>query len=220
LVVDDRWENRAVLLNLLEPLGFSVTEAENGQEGLEKLRLTQPDLVITDLVMPVMNGLEFLKHIRSSGDLKQTKVIVSSASVSQADQQTALDQGGDSFLAKPVDAHSLFQLLSVHLQLEWIYTPTADEPAQSELLTTTVVLPPNQTLEMLLAIAKQANLKALREQLEQLVESDHIYVPFVEPILQLAKQFQTEEVEELLQSYLTDRYLTNEYLTEEIAHEE
>jgi signal transduction histidine kinase/DNA-binding NarL/FixJ family response regulator len=212
LVVDDRWENRAVLLNLLEPIGFEVIEAENGQEGLEKLRLTQPDLVITDLLMPVMNGLEFLKSIRSSEDLKQTQVIVSSASVTQADRQMAIDQGGDAFLAKPVDAHVLFELLSAHLPLEWLYHSKVDESAPAKLPHTEVVLPPPETLETLLAVAKQANLKALREHLEQLVKGDNRYVSFAEPILHLARQFQTEEIEELLQSYWTE-----ERLTEEIA---
>ncbi|HEY9654562.1 MAG TPA: ATP-binding protein, partial [Crinalium sp.] len=101
LVVDDRWENRAVLVNLLEPLGFQLTEAENGQIGLEKIRQSQPDLVITDLAMPVMNGFELLKQVRGAKDLQHQKIIVSSASVAQADQQMSLDVGGDDFLAKP-----------------------------------------------------------------------------------------------------------------------
>ena len=104
LVVDDRWENRAVLSNLLSPLGFTIWEAENGQAGLVILQERSPDLVITDLAMPVMDGFAFLGHIRTTEALKEAKVIVSSASVSQADQQRALSHGGDAFLAKPVDA--------------------------------------------------------------------------------------------------------------------
>ena len=65
LVIDDRWENRAVLQNLLEPLGFNVLEAENGQTGLEKLLTNCPDLVIMDLIMPVMDGFEFLQKVRT-----------------------------------------------------------------------------------------------------------------------------------------------------------
>ena len=61
LVVDERWENRAVLMNLLEPLGFTILEAEHGQEGLDMLHIHTPDLVITDLAMPVMDGFEFLQ---------------------------------------------------------------------------------------------------------------------------------------------------------------
>lgn len=101
-----------MLRHLLESLDFQVIEAENGQEGLEKLRSSQPDLVILDLAMPVMDGFDFLKQVRSSVDLKHTKVVVSSASVSQADRQSAIASGGDDFLAKPVDAKLLFQMLS------------------------------------------------------------------------------------------------------------
>lgn len=205
LIVDDRWENRAVLLNLLEPLGLIVVEAKNGQEGLEKLRSTQPDLVITDLAMPVLDGFEFLKQIRNTEDLKQTKVIVSSASVSQMDQQMALDNGGNDFLAKPVDARSLFQLISEHLNLDWVYE-TKDEPTQSEPLPTEIVLPPSHTLQALLELAHQANLRTLREQIEHLIHTDRSYTPFAEPILHLTRQFKTEEIEELLQHYLTERY--------------
>ncbi|MEO1134956.1 MAG: response regulator, partial [Cyanobacteria bacterium J06639_1] len=123
LVVDDRWENRAVLSNLLTPLGFTILEAENGQEGLVALQNQAPDLVITDLAMPVMDGFEFLGHIRHTEAFKDTKVIVSSASVSQSDQQMALNQGGDAFLAKPVDAIALFHLLADLLHLAWTYQP-------------------------------------------------------------------------------------------------
>ncbi|MGB7892729.1 MAG: ATP-binding protein, partial [Microcoleus sp.] len=124
LVVDDRWENRAVLVNLLEPLGFQVSEAENGQAGWEKIRHSQPDLVITDLAMPVMDGFELLKQIRSAKDLPHQKIIVSSASVSQAYQQMSLDAGGNDFLAKPVEVSELFNLLATHLELKWKYGMT------------------------------------------------------------------------------------------------
>ncbi len=201
LVVDDRWENRAVLVNLLESLDFIVIEAENGHEGLEKLRATQPDLVIVDLVMPVMDGFEFLQYIRNIEELKQTKIIVSSASVSYIDQQMALDKGGDDFIAKPVDAKILFQLLSNHLKLEWLYEPR-DNSAKVEFSPVEMVLPSSEVLETLLVLAQQANLKALREQLEQLVDRNQVYTPFVEQILQLTRQFQAEEIEELLQQYL------------------
>ena len=66
LVLDDSWENRSVLVNLLEPLGFEVIEAENGQRGLAIAESIQPHLVITDLAMPVMDGLAFIKHFSSA----------------------------------------------------------------------------------------------------------------------------------------------------------
>jgi signal transduction histidine kinase/CheY-like chemotaxis protein len=121
LIVDDRWENRAVIVNLLEPLGFIVTEAENGQQGLDKMREHLPDLVITDLAMPVMDGFQMLKQLRHDENLQQLKVIVSSASVAQADQQMSTEAGGDDFLAKPVNAQELFNTVAKHLQLTWNY---------------------------------------------------------------------------------------------------
>lgn len=204
LIVDDRWENRAVLLNLLEPLGFRVIEAQNGQEGLSCLQSEQPDLVVTDLSMPVTDGFEFLNQIRTSDTFKQAKVIVSSASVAQMDQDMALNSGGDDFLGKPVDAKVLFELLSKHLNVEWIYEPQTDASDQGGSAPTDWVAPPHETLSDLLALARQANLKALREQLEHLVHTDQRYTPFAEPLLQLAQQFQAEEIEDLLQRYLED----------------
>ncbi len=202
LVVDDRWENRAVVQNLLEPLGFTIIEAENGKAGITQLRTTKPDLVITDLVMPVMDGFEFLNHVRGTEDLKSTRILVSSASVSQLDQQMALDAGGDDFLVKPVDARSLFQLISTHLDLTWIYEPQEEPPSQLAARPTELVLPPRATLEKLLAIAQKSQLKALRAQLKQLTKANRLYKPFARPILEMVSQFMTEEIEELLKQYL------------------
>ena len=203
LVVDDRWENRAVLVNLLTPLGFQVIEAENGQAGLEKLHSIQPNLVITDLLMPVMDGFEFLRKIRSHADFQHLTIIVSSASVSEADQRMALETGGNDFLTKPVDADTLFQLLAVHLNLKWVYDVATEDAPQSE--TQTTILPPAETLTTWFTLAQHALLKDLRIQVEQLVKADPDYTPFAEPILQLAKQFRAEEIEALLGKYLTPK---------------
>ncbi len=207
LVIDDRWENRAVLANLLEPLNFNIIEAINGQEGLEQLKLMQPELVITDLAMPVMDGFEFLQHVRSSEILQQTKVIVFSASVTPVDQQMALDMGGNDFLAKPVDARKLMQLLATYLHLEWLYEPDDNDralpnPAFSDFKSTELILPPQETLERLLRPAQIGDLKLLCERLDQLVSTEKTYLSFAEPIRQLAKDFKAEEIEELLEQYI------------------
>lgn len=56
MIVDDRWENRSVMVNLLEPLGFELIEATQGQEGLEKVKQLYPNVVITDLMMPILGA--------------------------------------------------------------------------------------------------------------------------------------------------------------------
>lgn len=205
LVVDDRWENRAILVNLLEPLGFVVTEAVQGQDGLTKLREELPDLVITDLVMPVMDGFEFLKQLRHAPELKHLKVIVSSASVAEPSQQMSLDAGGDDFLAKPVQAGELFNLLAEHLQLTWKYEASSarsDAPERNPESSPAMVSPSVEDLQVLLQLAQGGRLKKLKEVAEQIAQQDERYIPFTQKVLQLAKQFQLEQLEQLIQQHL------------------
>jgi len=211
LVVDDRWENRAVLVNLLEPLGFQVSEAENGQAGLEKIRQSQPDLVITDLAMPVMDGFELLKQVRSAKDLQHQKIVVSSASVAEAYREMSLDAGGNGFLAKPVEVSELFNLLATHLELKWKYEITASNGSGSSTPISAlekperIIIPSPVELKTLLELAQQGNLKRLREHTEHIAQSNPRYADFASQILQLAKQFKDEEIEELLQQHLTEK---------------
>ena len=202
LVVDDRWENRAVLSNLLAPIGFTILEAENGQDALVTLQNQSPDLVITDLAMPVMDGFEFLGHIRTTKALEDTKVIVSSASVSQSDQQMAFSHGSDAFLTKPVDATALFRLIGDILHLKWTYQHSHKCLGQGASSSMERVVPSRPVLEELLALAKRARVKKLRSQLKQLKTSDPNYAAFADPLLHLAHQFQTEAIEAQLQRYL------------------
>ncbi|MEM9220035.1 MAG: ATP-binding protein [Cyanobacteria bacterium P01_F01_bin.150] len=208
LIIDDRWENRAVLTNLLEPIGFEVIEAENGKDGLEKLNCTCPDLIITDLAMPVMNGFEFLKHIRSHEAFKHYQVIISSASVSSLDQHLALENGGDYFLEKPVDAQALFKALSDCLKLEWCYKPTEkNTDITAKTFPTEMIIPPRSILEELLEFAEFNHIQGLRLCLQSLKCSDATYTAFVDPLLELARQFQAEKIEDLLQQCLSGDYI-------------
>lgn len=202
LIVDDHWENRAVLLNVLEPLGFTVIEAQNGKEGLEKLYSSRLDLVITDLVMPVMDGFEFLKQIRETENLAETTVIVSSASVSQLDQQMAFNHGGNDFLIKPVNVQDLFRQLATYLKLEWVYESSAEGLDEIEPLSADLILPPKSMLESLIELAQRDNVTILQQRVEQLTSTDRKYRNFANSILEFAQRFETEEIENLLHEYL------------------
>jgi signal transduction histidine kinase/CheY-like chemotaxis protein len=200
LVVDDRWENRAVLMNLLEPLGFLITEAEDGQAGLDQMHQILPDLVITDLAMPIMDGFEMLRQIRASETLQALKVIVSSASVAQLDQQMSLDAGGDDFLAKPVQVNELLKLLEKHLQLTW-KTEDTEEAAPPPTSIELVPLPAAD-LQALLELAQEGRLKKFIETAEALGQTHDRSRPFIQQMIQLAKQFQSEQLEQFIQKYL------------------
>ena len=205
LVVDDRWENRAVLQNLLEPLGFSIVEAENGQEALDKLRLGQPDLLITDLVMPIMDGFELLNQIRRSTSLNTLIAIVSSASVAQTDQQMALNAGGNYFLAKPIEAQALFNRLEEALDITWIHE--SKEPLTTDIQDSGVVdhrdiiVPPHTILDALLKLSQEGNILKLRQELSQLVDTNKTYASFAEPIIHMSKTFQLDEIEACLEEH-------------------
>jgi signal transduction histidine kinase/DNA-binding response OmpR family regulator len=212
LVLDDKWENRSVIMNLLEPIGFTVVEASDGQNGLTKALETKPNLIITDIVMPVMDGYEFIQQVRQSETLKKLPVIVSSASVSSMDRQQSLDVGGDDFLPKPVQVDELFQMLRQHLQLTWVYESTlsGDEslssstPKVSADPSTTLAIPSSEVLTQLLELAKQGRLKKLSEAVKALEQQDPKYQPLVKHLLELSQGFQVVELEVFIQKLLDD----------------
>ena len=120
LVIDDRPDNRAVVIGLLKPLGFQMLEAADGQAGLAQATLHSPDLLIVDLVMPGMNGFDLIRQVRQHPNLAHTPALASSASVFEFDRQTSWQAGFNDFLPKPVQVDVLIQLLQVSLNLVWI----------------------------------------------------------------------------------------------------
>lgn len=208
LVVDDRWENRSVIVNLLSPLGFEITEASNGEEGLAKAKEFQPDLIVLDLVMPVMDGFEMTRRLRQSEELKQVVIIGSSASVYESDRHNTMVAGGNDFLPKPVQADELFQKLQKHFQLEWVYKEKrelAKEKAENrdgQQPETSMAIPSLEELAILLDLAKKGRVKAILEQIDSLEQADESFVPFGQKIRQLAKTFQIPRIQQLLAQYM------------------
>ncbi|WP_041565677.1 hybrid sensor histidine kinase/response regulator [Nostoc punctiforme] len=200
LIVDDRWENRSVIVNLLEPLGFEVIEASNGQEGLEKITRDRPDTIICDLAMPVMDGWEMLKQLRQSETLRDAIVIVSSASVFENDRQKSLDAGGNDFLAKPVQADELYAVLAKQLQLDWIYKDTNIKyPIDTAASTKTIVIPSSSDLKGLLEHVETGYFRGIREELDRLAQLDEQYQPFIRELRELVKGFNIQTVRHFLQ---------------------
>lgn len=107
LVVEDDDAIRFGLSMVMSRAGFVVSTAINGREGLSAVVTKRPDLVITDIRMPEMDGLQMLDAIKSQADIRQTKVMVLSAST--GDQRTALDNGACRFERKPFSSQSIVQ---------------------------------------------------------------------------------------------------------------
>ena len=206
LIADDRWENRAVIVNLLEPVGFTVVEASQGEEGWEQALAHKPDLIITDLVMPILDGFEFINRLRESGQFKEIAIIASSASVFAIDQHKSIDVGADVFLPKPVEAETLLEMLRQFLQLEWIfdgkvdaikktYTGGLDQPNE-------MIYPAKEVLQQLLELTQDGDIQSILEITQQLSVADEQLSIFAQQIVQLASNFQLKRLETFIQQYL------------------
>jgi CHASE2 domain-containing sensor protein/CheY-like chemotaxis protein len=121
LVVDDEPQNRSMITQILEYIGFTIIEATNGQEGLEKALETQPNLILVDLLMPILNGFEMVAQLRQQEKLPRIPIVAWSASVLESDRQKSFQAGCDDFLDKPFQLKCLLAKLESHLQLQWIY---------------------------------------------------------------------------------------------------
>ncbi|MBD2446235.1 MASE1 domain-containing protein [Nostoc sp. FACHB-152] len=207
LVVDDKWENRSVILNLLEPIGFELLEASNGKEGIDQAVASQPDLIITDIVMPVMDGFELIQHIKQSVQLKNIAIIASSASVFDSDQNQSLDVGADAFLSKPVVAETLLELLRVKLNLVWIYAPKSEvvlkrnqNTIQSD--SQDIFLPAIEILSCLYELAKHGDVDGILQEANNLKTHHPVYVDFSQQVIQLAENFQIKKLREILEQWI------------------
>ncbi|MCT7949409.1 ATP-binding protein [Ancylothrix sp. C2] len=218
LVVDDRWENRSVIMNFLQPLGFELAEAANGKEGLAVAAEFQPHLIVVDMVMPVMDGFEMTRQIRQLSEFKDIRVVASSASVFDTDKQKFLEMGSDDFLPKPVREEELLSKLKEHLGLEWVYkedVPCGSGPAQDNSFgelgekqnlacikseTAALYLPPER-LEILFELAKKGNLKAIGKEAAKLEAEDSKYMAFASTLREMAKNFQEKEIVQFINQY-------------------
>jgi hypothetical protein len=206
LIVDDRWENRSVIVNMLDPIGFEVIEAGNGQEGLETAYECQPDLIITDLAMPVMNGFEMTRRLRESPSFRNTIIIASSASVFSFDRQQSREAGCNDFVPKPVQSEELLNQLQNYLDLEWIYEPNDGLTIQTQDVSvpmSKMVVPPATELTALHKAARSGYILDIQEEANRLKQLDPQYVAFADKILELAEAFDDEAIAKWVSLYLS-----------------
>ncbi|MBE7381062.1 MAG: response regulator [Leptolyngbya sp. SIO1E4] len=143
LVVEDRWENRQLLVNLLQPLGFEVQEAIDGAEAIARWQDWHPHLIWMDMRMPVMDGYEATRRIRemeqgyqgvgepggegaeaSTPSPQPTKIIALTASAFEESRSAVLEVGCDDFVRKPFQAHIIFDKMAQYLRVKYCYRET------------------------------------------------------------------------------------------------
>jgi len=205
LVVDDRWENRSVIVNLLEPLGFKLIEGDSGLEGLEQAPKVQPNLIITDLVMPGMDGLEMVKQLREIEVLSETPIIASSASVFNFDRQKSQEAGCNAFIPKPIQSQELLETLQHYLNLQWIYDAEEEDRKIASLDPNLgTIMPPIQELLSLYEAAQIGNIERIKQEANRLKTLNFEYEAFATKVLKLAADFEDEEVLNLIETYILE----------------
>ncbi|HUG21410.1 response regulator [Piscinibacter sp.] len=201
LVVDDVEGNRAVVCDLLRSLGFDVLEADNGAAGLRAAQEQRPDLVLMDIVMPVMDGLTATQRLRQSPDGTDMPVIIVSAGATEAERGRSLQVGGNAFLVKPIAFEALFRHIGELLRLRWIHasTPAADTaPPDAE---QPLVAPSAEQLEQLYQLARIGNMRSIRQRADELSGQDARYAPFAERLRTMAGRFQSRAILEFIAHY-------------------
>jgi len=114
LVVEDHLDSRDALRALLEAFGYAVLVAANGQEAVEAAQLARPDVILMDMMMPVMDGFEAIRELRRRRPTSCTPIIALTAM--EGAQELALHAGADEFVRKPIDIRTLLAKMSGLLQ--------------------------------------------------------------------------------------------------------
>jgi CheY-like chemotaxis protein len=192
LVVDDITDNRSVLTSLLTPLGFEIMEASDGRDALEKIASIQPDLIITDLIMPVMSGLELIRALRQDKNLRHLKVISISASPILKSEAICNDYNFDAELEKPIQLDSLFNALENQLAIKWIYESDMNNSSENNNeLSNGLLIPESDDLALLYELAQDGNFIKFNKKLDDLIIQ---YPLFVKKMRQMSQTYQDKEI--------------------------
>jgi CheY-like chemotaxis protein len=184
---------------MLLPLGFEILEAENGERCVEIARRDPPDVILLDLLMPVMDGFESARLIRQTDSIQHTPIIAISASVFEDTVKKSLEAGCDAFLFKPLELDTLLECLQKYLHVEWVYK--SEEAASSDsalpfdaaVSEPRVVLPPYYCQE-LRKWAECGNVTRLLDLLAQIEALSEHYAPIVTELRKSTKSFQIHHI--------------------------
>ena len=200
LVADDDVRSRGMLHDMLNPLGFEVVMAEDGRQALDSSLETRPDLILMDLVMPVMGGIEAAQAIRRESVLKCIPIIVVSASELKTDQDQGQMVDCNAFLSKPFDEGALYALLKTYLNLTWTFAEPNTMPDNTT--QGTLVPPPPEELTVLHEMALAGVMSDIEERAAHIATLGEPYRPFAESLRRLAENFADEEVLALVEQYV------------------
>ena len=126
LVVDDNETNRDILITRLGVHGYELLQAADGEEALAATKQHQPDLILLDVMMPKLDGIEVTKRIKAEKSIPFTPIILVTAKADSKDIVAGLDAGADEYLTKPVDQMSLVARVKSVLRIKELHDTVND----------------------------------------------------------------------------------------------
>ena len=173
LVADDESANRLLLTQILKSAGFLLWFADNGTEAVKLWQKYKPDLIWMDLKMPLLDGFQAARKIRSLPDGSNTKIIALSANAFVETKKLALSNGFDDFVAKPFRETVIFEKMALHLGVRYIYEEESprkseqDEPVV-QLTPESLSVLPRESIEKLYKAAACGDEQAVRLLIERI----------------------------------------------------
>ena len=205
LVVDDTIGNTSMLVSLLEPLGFELDTAQNGQEAAFRAAEQRPDLVLLDLVMPDMDGLEAATLMRNNIDLKGIRIIGASATATDNAHKEAFVALCDDFMVKPLRIDLLLEKIGTQLGIEWKTssgnTPIPESCLKTETRDNMFVLPAADEIEELYELAQMGDMLKIEVWAAELELKDNKFRCFADKLRELAGGFRTKALLALVEQY-------------------
>ncbi|MBF0549330.1 MAG: PAS domain S-box protein [Deltaproteobacteria bacterium] len=151
LVAEDDKISRVLLVRIHEQVGFNVQQAENGEQAVELFEKYSPDFIWMDISMPVMDGLEATRRIRATRGGMTVKIAALTAGVMEEERESVVAAGCDDFVRKPYQASEIFEIMTKHLGLKYLYEEDALAETESELCSL-AALPADRHKELLQAV--------------------------------------------------------------------
>jgi signal transduction histidine kinase/CheY-like chemotaxis protein len=207
LIVDDVAQNRTMLMDLLHAVGFVVAAASNGLECLVLLDSFKPDLILMDVMMPVVDGNETTRRIRRMPQWRSVPIVAVTAGASREDEVKCLEAGADAFLAKPVEHDALLRAIGEQLSLDWIVGKPVPEPVAPDVEDAeqgNLVAPPAQEIEVLWQLTRIGSMREIRERANYLRALDPVYAPFAARLETLAQGYHSKELAAFVARFRTE----------------
>ena len=199
LAVDDVAPSRLLLNKLLSKIGFEIEEAANGLEAIERWEQWRPDLILMDMRMPVMDGYEATRQIKSQNKNQETIVIALTASAFEEEKAKILSAGCDDFMRKPFQDNELLLKIGRYLKADYLYAEQAELAAVKKLVPSELT-PENLTIMPLKwrSLLHQAASKVDNEEIYQLIaEIPAEYESLAMGLENLVKDFRCDKIIDL-----------------------